>query len=112
MILSSPYQLFYDGTCPVCTSFAHLIRKKVDASKIRFVPNNAGDSFRFETPEGIVYEGEKAVNALADAFPAVLNYFWMLPASLKKPALNMAYKTGAAIRSVLVPTEDCGCSKK
>lgn len=107
---NSSYQLFYDGTCPICASFTQLIKKKVDATKIRFIPNNAGDNFRFQTPDGTEYMGEEAVNALADAFPAVLNYFWMLPTNLKKPALNLAYKAGTAIRSALKPN-DCGCSK-
>lgn len=105
------YELFYDGDCPICGSFVQLIRKKVDASKLKFIPINKGENFRFVTMEGLEFRGEEAVNALADAFPTVLNYFWMLPTNLKKPALNLAYTAGAAIRSVLKKDADCGCNK-
>lgn len=105
------YKLFFDGQCPVCNSFVGLIRNKVDETKIKFVPINTSDNnFKFETLDGKTYFGDEAINQLATAFPNVLNYFWMLPKPLQKPALHMAYKVGGMIRNVV--KKDCGCKKK
>ena len=106
------HKLYYDAQCPVCNNFVALIKAKVDQSKISFIPISAAETnFEVEMPDGRILVGNTAVNELANAFPSILNYFWMLPGILKKPALNLAVKAGSAIRSV-AKKAGCGCGKK
>ena len=107
------YKLYYDAQCPVCNNFIALIKAKVDHSKISFIPQTTSENnFKVELPNGTTLLGNAAINELANAFPAILNYFWMLPGILKKPALNLAVKAGSAIRNVIKKTSGCGCGKK
>jgi len=107
------YKLFYDAQCPICNNFVALIKAKVDLNRITFVPQPSPENnFKVELPDGKTLIGNAAINELANAFPNILNYFWMLPGILKKPALHMAVKAGSAIRNVIKKSSGCGCNKK
>lgn len=107
------YKLYYDATCPICNNFVKLIKSKVDLSKLQFLPITTNDSnFKLELPSGKVVSGQEALNELANAFPIILNYFWMLPNVFKKPALNVVYKAGAVIRKVIKKVTGCNCGNK
>jgi hypothetical protein len=107
------YKLYYDSACPICNNFVSLIKAKVDVTKITFVPQSSPENnFRLEKPDGTMLTGNVAINELANVFPNILNYFWMLPGILKKPALHMVAKAGSAIRNVIKRSSGCGCNKK
>lgn len=107
------YKLYYDAHCPICTSFVSMLKTKVDLAKISFLPTTSNTKdFRLDISTGKVVYGQDAINELAQAFPAILNYFWMLPQGFKKPALNMVYKAGSVARTVIKKATGCGCGKK
>lgn len=107
------YKLYYDAFCPICTSFASILKNKLDQDKIEFVASSTNDgNFKLILPNGSSKFGQDAINELANTFPTILNYFWMLPNGLKKPALDMAYKIGSTVRKVIKKTGGCGCKNK
>ncbi len=105
------YKLFFDSSCPVCSSFVNMIRSKIDSSKIEFLPMTSNENnFKIELPNGKTYFGKDAVTKLYKEFPEILNYFWMLPDKFKPAALQMTYKIGSLARTILKKT-GCNCGK-
>ena len=93
--------LYYDGNCVICNNYVRLLRRKVNSLYIDFVPGNPENKdFQFVSMDGKVYYGEKAIDMLTIAFPAVKTYFWMLPDKYKLKAVKAAYKIGSAVRKV------------
>ena len=119
--MSNKYRLYYDATCPVCTNFIKLLRKKINISKISILPSPTdAKDFQFVDLQGRVYSGDSAVEQLSIAFPKIKNFFWMLPDKYKLKALKAAYQVGSAVRNILPRTTPrtprhaggCGCGKK
>lgn len=104
-------RLFYDGTCPVCTNYVRLIRKKVTPDEIEFVSSgDMNDDFQYADKSGTLHQGNLAINAFAKEFPSILDYVWMLPPQYKVSGLKAAYAVGSAVRKVV--KKGCGCGKK
>lgn len=107
-------RLFYDSSCPICNNYVRMLRKKIDPNSIQFIASKVNRSeFQFVTSDNQVFSGKIAVQQLANAFPEVLSYFWMLPDKYKVAGLQTAYKVGGAIRKVknkiLPKKKGCGC---
>jgi len=107
-------KLYFDGNCPVCTSYIRLLRKKLDETKIEIIPfQSSAKEFQYVSADGRVYAGNRAIEQLAKDFPAVTNYFWILPDKYKVKALQVAYKVGSVVRNAITPKKKgCGCGKK
>ena len=98
-------RLYYDPGCPVCQSFAKLLRKHLQG-EVELVPMDAqtaekAQEFRLETSEGISLYGEQAVKELARIEPRIQEYFWMLPPSYRGKALVRTYRFGNWLRRLL-----------
>ena len=115
-------RLYYDETCPVCSNYIKLLRRKINPDRIEFLPiGSDSKDFKFATETGTLFKGEKAIEKLAQTFPQVKNYFWMLPEKYKITALKTAYRIGGAVRNVVNKTINrtkkrsgggCGCGGK
>ncbi len=105
--------LNYDVACPVCKSFAKLIRKKItpDLLVIKPLANKPDSEMTYQRNEAI-YTAKAAVNALVEDFPQIKEYFWMLPASYRHEAVLKTHKFGAWIRQHIFRQQDCNCPKK
>ena len=108
-------RLFYDATCPICSNYVRMLRKKISPNKISFIPTQTkAAEFQFVTPDNQVFTGKKAVEQLGALFPEVLSYFWMLPDKYKMAGLQTAYKVGSVIRKAknkltVQRKRGCGC---
>jgi len=107
------YKLYYDGNCPVCTNYVKLLRKKLNPTKIECIATTTdATEFKLVTPDGRTFNGEQAIEKLAERFPKVKNFFWMLPERYKVKALKVAYKVGGAVRKIIKKKGGCGCGGK
>ena len=107
-------RLIYDGNCPVCTNYIRLIRKKIPEDQLDYYPTGGMlDDFQYVNANNQVYQGNNAIQQLANDFPQILEYAWMLPSKYKVGALQTAYKVGSAVRKVYSKVKKgCGCGKK
>jgi len=109
-------KLYYDDKCPVCISYINLLRRKLNESEIDLLPfKGTAVDFQYVSVSGKVLSGNKAIEELANDFPAVTSYFWILPERYKVKALQAAYKVGTAVRNAITPKskkKGCGCGKK
>ena len=109
-------KLYYDGNCPICNNYVRMLKKKLDANKIEFVPSaiNLKD-FQYVGLDKRVYSGDKAIEKLATEFPRVQNYLWMLPDKYKIKTLQAIYKVSSRVRQAIKPKakrKGCGCGGK
>jgi predicted DCC family thiol-disulfide oxidoreductase YuxK len=105
-------RLFYDGSCPVCTNYVRLIRKKITPDEVDFVATGGmADDFQYANRNSEVTQGNQAIDAFAKDFPHILDYVWMLPPQYKVAGLKAAYAVGSTIRKVF-KKKGCGCGKK
>lgn len=122
-----PLQIFYDGSCSVCTAgIEHYMRKDrdgrlipVDVSDSRFDPAPFGitlEEFMYQMhgidQSGRVYRGVEAFWAIWQAFPSstllgLCGKLIMLP--LVNPVARFCYRVFAGIRGYL-PKRSDGCS--
>jgi len=106
-------RLIYDGSCPVCTNYVRLVRKKIPAEELDFYPaSSMMDDFQYVNTQNQIYQGNNALQQLANDFPAILEYMWMLPPQYKITGLKAAYKVGSTVRKVYNKVKGCGCGKK
>src|SRR3989344_8408777 len=106
------YKLYYDASCPVCSFFVQLLKKKTGLHAIGFFPLAANEKrLKLATPTGKIVFGQDAIRELTSVFPAILDYFWMLPKQLRKPAVTVAYQAGSIIR-IISKIIGCKCRHK
>jgi predicted DCC family thiol-disulfide oxidoreductase YuxK len=110
-------RLYYDANCPICNNYIKLLQRKINPNILEFLPiSSDSKDFQFVSMDGRVSIGSEAIEKLAAAFPAVKNYFWMLPEKYKVPALKTAYKVGSAVRNAIKKVArkvgGCNCGKK
>lgn len=95
-------RLVYDGTCPVCTNYVRLVRKKISPELLDFIPSTGNlNDFQYINSANQVYQGNTAIEILAKDFPEILDYMWMLPEKYKLAGLKTAVAVGGAIRKVI-----------
>ena len=97
-----PPRLFYDPECPVCRSFAKLLRTNLHG-QVELVPMDkatarSATEFSLELPDGSHLQGEPAIKALEKMVPAIGNYFWMLPPGYRGQAVIQSYRFGKWLR--------------
>lgn len=105
--------LFYDPHCPVCLSFSKLLEKKVTQPGLILSPLSKEEAsqvkdFFVESPQG-KYEGKEAVDYLAQKYPEIKDFFWMLPASYRHSAVQGSFKIARWIRKWILGKKDCNC---
>lgn len=105
-------KLYYDAKCPICTNFVTVLKRKISTSDITFVASTEDmKDFKFTDESGAVFYGQEAIKRMSSRFPVLLDYFWMLPESLRVTGLQTAYKVGSVARKVLKKVTGCGCGK-
>lgn len=106
-------RLYFDANCPICNSFINLLKKKLDDTKIEIIPfTTHAKDFQYVSSQSRVFTGNKAIEEMAKDFPAVTNYFWILPDKYKIRALQAVYKVGSAVRNILPKKKGCNCGKR
>lgn len=105
--------LYFDPNCPVCLSFSKLLEKKVTQPGLSLSPLSIEEAsqvkdFYVETSQGRV-EGKEAVDYLADKYPEIKDFFWMLPASYRHSAVQGSFKIARWIRKWILGKKDCNC---
>ncbi|GHV11017.1 hypothetical protein AGMMS49938_00990 [Fibrobacterales bacterium] len=107
-------RLFYDPLCPVCRSFAGLLRKNLDGAvelvELDIKEAKTSKDFRLELSDGSVLYGEQAIQRLASEVPKVKDFFWMLPDSYRNKAVLQSYRFAKWLRKMFVRREcrECG----
>ena len=92
-------RLVYDANCPVCTNYVKLLKKKISEQKLDYLPSTAKlEDIQYVNAKNQMFSGNNAIQQLANDFPAVLDYVWMLPSSYKVQGLKAAYKIGGTVR--------------
>ena len=106
--------LYYDDKCPVCRGFASMLRRKLPSNAIAFEPVSDGaKEFRYTTDGGVTLSGDVALDALLNDFPSVKEFFWMLPDSLKMPAVKSVVAAAGVLRQAINIVRPCGsCGKR
>jgi predicted DCC family thiol-disulfide oxidoreductase YuxK len=112
--------LHFDPHCPVCKSFAKLIRRKISEEELPYQAMSEeealqADSFVLElTSEDdtkLKLEGPEAIDKLAELYPAIREYFWMLPSNWHAPAMETTWRVGKWMRSIMnrLSGRKCDC---
>lgn len=110
--MSEKCKLYYDASCPVCTNYVSVLRRKLNPSDIQFIPATEKlDEFMFVLEDGTTLYGKDGIERMAQRFPVILDYFWMLPERLRVTGLQAAYKVGSAVRKAIKSVTGCGCGK-
>jgi hypothetical protein len=93
-------KLYFDANCPLCRSFAKLLRKHLSGQvELLEMPNSEQiKDFKLELPNGELLYGKEAIDALEREVPKVKDFFWMLPESYKGKALHETYALGKLFR--------------
>jgi len=105
-------RLVYDGTCPVCTNYIRLVRKKISPDDLDFLASSGNlNDFQYINVSNQMYQGNTAIEMMAKDFPAIMDYMWMLPANYKIAGLQAAYAVGSAVRKVIKKGCNCGGRK-
>jgi len=95
-------KLYFDATCPLCNSFAKLLRKSL-GEQVELLEMPEGDQakdFKLELSSGEFLYGKDAIDALEKEIPKVKDFFWMLPDSYKGKALHGTYALGKFWRRI------------
>lgn len=108
-------QLIYDANCPICNNYTRLLKKKITPDKLEYVPDGDGlDEFRYINSDGVMFEGNAAIDELSKDFTEVNQFFWLLPQKYRTTALKAVYQASSAVRNVIKKATrgGCGCRKK
>lgn len=110
--MSDKCKLYYDSGCPICTNYVSVLRRKLNPTDIQFIPATEKlEEFKFVLEDGSIYMGKAGIEKMAQRFPVLLDYFWMLPERLRVTGLQTAYKVGSAARKIIKSVSGCGCGK-
>lgn len=104
-------QIFYDKTCPVCSNYIRVVKKYIPEEKLEYVASGSdAKDFKYVNSKGTSFSGEPAIDAMSEDFPEILNAVWVLPNSLKKTGLKVAYKVGSSARRTINKIKKgCNC---
>ena len=93
-------KLYFDSHCPLCRSFAKLLRKHLggEIEIIEFPQGEGAKDFKLELSNGEFLYGKEAIDVLEKEVPKVKDFFWMLPDSYKGKALHKTYALGKVLR--------------
>lgn len=109
------YILYYDSNCPICSSFARLLKGKLDRTRINVVAlaSDASD-FKLKTPRGAEYVGKEALDILLREFPEVKSFFWMLPTGMRSNAVKATVSVAKSARNLIgsLTKRPCNCGKR
>jgi predicted DCC family thiol-disulfide oxidoreductase YuxK len=95
-------KLYFDAACPLCNSFAKLLRKHL-SEQVELLEMPQGEQakdFKLELEGGEFLYGQEAIGALEKEIPKAKDFFWMLPDSYKGKALHGAYALGKFWRRI------------
>ena len=111
MTMTSKPQIYYDATCPICSNYIRLVKRKISESDVEYLPSGAdARDFKYITESGTVFTGVSAIERMSSDFPSILDCMWMLPPSLKTVGLKAAYKVGSAVRRTIAKVKrGCNC---
>lgn len=106
-------RIIYDKTCPVCTNYMRLVKRKL-GNDIEYYPAETTESdFHYVAKDGKEYSGVKAIEVMANDFPAIKEYMYILPPAYKTIGLKAAYKVGGIVRKAIgVIKKGCNCGNK
>lgn len=108
----SKCSLYYDGNCPICTNYVGILRRKLNPIDIQFIKaTEPMDDFKFILDDGSIFYGKEAIAKMANRFPVLLDYFWMLPDKFKLSGLQSVYKASSIARAVIKKVGGCNCGK-
>ncbi|NLB62748.1 MAG: hypothetical protein GX801_01400 [Fibrobacter sp.] len=98
----APLILKYDSECPLCNSFAKLLKRKLAGEAVLLEAMAATEAkhateFELVTPQKTLL-GKEAVEYLAEEFPQIKDIFWMLPDSYKTRAVIKSYSLAQKFR--------------
>jgi len=93
-------KLYFDSNCPVCNSFAKLLKKHLSGEAEIIPLIEHAEDFKLELADGKILHGKEAIETLGKEIPKVKDFFWMLPDSYRGKALYEAYAFGRFLRKV------------
>ena len=105
-------KLYFDSKCPICTGFVALLKRKIP-NAIEYIPlvDTNAKEFKYTNKNGASFSGTSALEALMSEHPEVEDYFWMLPSTMKKPAVRAVVATAGVIRQAINKVRPCNCGK-
>lgn len=110
--MTSKCTLIYDASCPICVNYVKILKRKISMAQLNFVSSDGKlNEFKFITEDGTEFQGKDAIAKMANRFPIIMDYFWMLPEKFRVTGLQVAYKAGSVVRNVLKKASGCGCGK-
>jgi predicted DCC family thiol-disulfide oxidoreductase YuxK len=117
--LNPEFIAWYDGTCPICTGFTFLLKKKLPASQIEFRdlytdPEAPSDKSHFCLQKGDqLWLDQEAIKALSENFPQVKDFVWMLPERYQFEAIDTIWRAASWMRKKMhqkwSKDHDCDC---
>lgn len=107
-------QLYYDKTCPVCSNYVRMLKKKVSEEKMDYLAaSQDAKDFKYVNSEGLAFTGLVAIDKLTADFPEIKDFMFMLPPSLRASGLKTAYKVASVARRTInkITRKGCNCGK-
>jgi hypothetical protein len=95
-------KLYFDAACPLCRSYAKLLRKHL-SEQVELLEMPSGEQskdFKLELSNGEILYGKKAIDTLEKEVPKIKDFFWMLPEHYKGKALQETYVLSKFFRRV------------
>lgn len=104
-------KIYYDASCPVCSSYIRLIKKKVTEDMVDYLDAGSdAKDFKYTDSNGSTYTGTMAIDRMSKDFPAILDFMWVLPPSLKTKGLKAVYKASSVVRRTIAKVKKgCNC---
>lgn len=104
-------KIYYDASCPVCSSYIRLIKKKVSEEVVDYLDaGSEAKDFKYTDANGNTYTGTMAIDRMSKDFPAILDFMWILPPSLKTKGLKAVYKASGVVRRTIAKVKKgCNC---
>jgi predicted DCC family thiol-disulfide oxidoreductase YuxK len=104
------HTLYYDHECPVCRSFAKLLRKKL-GDRCLFANMSSEQKEEYQEfvwqKDGVNFSGKDAIEKMEKDFPEIKEFFWMLPGKYRSEALVRSWKFAKWLRKTFGPCECC-----
>jgi len=104
-------KIYYDASCPVCSSYIRLIKTKVSEDVVDYLDAGSdAKDFKYTDANGSTYTGTMAIDRMSKDFPAILDFMWILPPSLKTKGLKAVYKASGVVRRTIAKVKkSCNC---
>ena len=103
-------KIYYDASCPICSSYVRVIQKKIPLDMVDYLDAGSdAKDFKYTDSNGSTYTGTMAIERMSKDFPAILDFMWVLPPSLRTKGLKAVYKASSVVRRTL-PKIKKGCN--